>query len=318
MITYIARRILISIPVLLAITFVLFLLSELMPGDAVVAMMSPEAPVSRAALETLRSQLGLDQPWPVRYARWLWQLLHGHLGYSFITFEPVTRVIASRIPATLELMGISMLLSLILGVILGTISAVKQYSLTDFVLTVLGFAGQSIPVFFLGLALIYLFGLRLRWFPVSGSHTPGAPPSPIDHLSHLFLPLLSLSIMRIAVFMRHTRSSLLEVLHSDFLNVARAKGISERAVIIKHGLRNALIPIITIVGLNIPVIFAGAVIIESIFQWPGIGLLYVKAVQQRDHPMIMGLALMSAVVVLVSNLLTDIAYAYADPRIRYD
>lgn len=307
-----------SIFILLFVTLLLFLLTDLMPGDAVTAMMSTEAPISRAALETLRNQLGLDRPWPVRYARWLWQLLHGHLGYSYITFEPVAGMIASRIPVTLELMGISMLLSFILGVIFGVISAVKQYSLTDFVLTIFGFVGQSIPVFFLGLGLIYLFALRLKWFPVSGAYTPGIPPSLIDHLSHLFLPLLSLSIMRIAVFMRHTRSSLLEVLRFDFLNVARAKGCSETAVILKHGLRNALIPIITVVGLNIPVVFAGAVIIETVFQWPGIGLLYVKAVQQRDHPLIMGLALMSAVVVFLSNLITDIAYAYADPRVRYD
>ena len=314
---YIIRRLLISIPVLFAVTVVFYLLADLMPGDAVAAMMTSEAPISRAALASMRDRMGLDQPWPLRYVRWLQGLLKGNLGYSYITFESVTKAIRTRLPATLELMGVSMLISIIIGSILGIVSALKQYSVLDFTFTVCGFIGLSVPVFFLGLILIYVFALRLKVLPVSGMSIPGIPFSLADNLRHLALPMLSLSMLRIASFMRYTRSSLLDVLHNEYLTVARSKGLSERRVIMKHALRNAMIPIVTVIGLNIPVLFAGAVIIESVFQWPGIGLLYITAVNQRDDPMIMGLAVMSAVVVFLSNLLTDIMYAFVDPRIRY-
>jgi len=317
MLQYIMRRLLISIPVLLAVTVVFYLLADLMPGDAVTAMMTSEAPISRAALASMRDRMGLDQPWPLRYVRWLQGLLKGNLGYSYITFESVTKAIRTRLPATLELMGVSMLISIIIGSILGIVSALKQYSALDFTLTVCGFIGLSVPVFFLGLILIYVFALRLKVLPVSGMSVPGLPFSLADNLRHLALPMLSLSMLRIASFMRYMRSSLLDVLHNEYLTVARSKGLSERRVIMKHALRNAMIPIITVIGLNVPVLFAGAVIIESVFQWPGIGLLYITAVNQRDDPMIMGLAVMSAVVVFLSNLLTDIMYAFVDPRIRY-
>jgi len=317
MLSYIIRRLLISIPVLFAVTVVFYLLADLMPGDAVTAMMTSEAPISRAALASMRDRMGLDQPWPLRYVRWLQGLLKGNLGYSYITFESVTKAIRTRLPATLELMGVSMLISIIIGSILGIVSALKQYSALDFTLTVCGFIGLSVPVFFLGLILIYVFALRLKVLPVSGMSIPGIPFSLADNLRHLALPMFSLSVLRIASFMRYTRSSLLDVLHNEYLTVARSKGLSERRVIMKHALHNAMIPIITVIGLNIPVLFAGAVIIESVFQWPGIGLLYITAVNQRDDPMIMGLAVMSAVVVFLSNLLTDIMYAFVDPRIRY-
>jgi peptide/nickel transport system permease protein len=268
------------------VTLLLFLLAEMMPGDAVTAMVTPDAPTSREALEQMRATLGLDKPWPVRYFVWLGQLLHGNMGYSYIDFQPIAKTIVSRLPATLEL--------------------------------ILGFVGQSIPVFFMGLAVIYVFSLRLAWLPVSGMATPGAPLSIVDNLRHLVLPMLSLSIFRITVFMRYTRSSFLEVLQNEYLLVAKAKGVSERRLVLHHAARNALIPIITVIGLNVPVLFAGAVIIETVFQWPGIGLLYITAVGQRNHPLIMGLALMSALVVFASNFVVDVTYSFVDPRIRYD
>lgn len=317
MLQYIIRRLLISIPVLFAVTIVFYLLADLMPGDAVAAMMTSEAPISRAALASMRARMGLDQPWPLRYVRWLQGLLKGNLGYSYITFKSVSKTIRTRLPATLELMGVSMFISIIIGMMLGIVSALKQYSALDFTLTVCGFIGLSVPVFFLGLILIYVFALRLKVLPVSGMSIPGIPFSLADNLRHLALPMFSLSVLRIASFMRYTRSSLLDVLHNEYLTVARSKGLSQRRVIMKHALRNSMIPIVTVIGLNIPVLFAGAVIIESVFQWPGIGLLYITAVNQRDDPMIMGLAVMSAVVVFLSNLLTDIMYAFVDPRIRY-
>lgn len=317
MTSYIIRRVLACIPVLLGVTVLLFILVDLMPGDAVTAMMTPEAPTSKAQLREMRERLGLDQPWLVRYGRWLWQLLHGNLGYSYVTLQPIATLISARLGATLELMGIALIISIVLGVFLGTISAVYQYSVLDHVLTVFAFVGRSLPDFFLGLLLIYVFALRLQWLPVSGMKTPGAA-SLLDQLQHLVLPMCTLAYFRLAVFVRYTRSSFLEVLNSDYLVFGRAKGLRESTLIFKHAMRNALIPIITVIGLNIPVVFAGAVVTEAVFAWPGLGRLYVTAVSQRDYPLVMALSLMTAVAVLVSNLLVDLSYTFIDPRVRYD
>jgi peptide/nickel transport system permease protein len=318
MLRYIIRRLLISIPMIIGITLIIFILANMMPGDALTAMMSDEAPASREILEARREALGLNKPLPVRYMNWLRKLAQGNLGYSYITFIPIGKTIVERIPATLELMGTSLVISMIIGIMFGIISAIKQYSVLDYILTVFGFIGLSIPVFFLGMILIYVFALRLAWFPVSGITTIGKTFSLKDNLWHLVLPGTSLTVLRMAVFMRYSRASMLEVLRSDFMTTARAKGFREKVVVMKHGFRNALIPIITIIGLNIPVLFGGAVIIETVFQWPGMGSLFITAVTQRDYPIIMGLALMTSIVVLLSNLITDIAYAFVDPRIRYD
>lgn len=315
---YIVRRLLISIPLLISITLIIFILANLMPGDALTAMVTDEAPIAGQVLAERRAQLGLDKPVPVRYLVWMGQLLRGNMGYSYVTSVPIGETIAKRVPATLELMGFSLLFSIIVGLILGIVSALKQYSGLDYGLTVLGFIGLSVPVFFLGMMLIYVFALRLQWFPTSGMITAGEDFSLVDNLRHLILPATALGVLRTAVFMRYTRASMLDVKTSDYLRTARSKGLRERTVVNRHALRNALIPVITIIGLNLPVLFGGAVIIETIFQWPGIGLLYITAVNQRDYPMIMGLALISSIVVLASNLLTDVAYAFADPRIRYE
>jgi peptide/nickel transport system permease protein len=318
MVRYIVRRLLISLPMLVGITLIIFLLANMMPGDALTAMMSDEAPTSQKVLEARREALGLDKPLPMRYLNWVGKIVRGNLGYSYITFVPIGQTILKRIPATLELMGTSLLISILVGVCFGIISAIKQYSGLDYVLTVAGFIGLSIPVFFLGMMLIYVFALKLDWFPVSGIATVGTAFSLKDNLWHLALPGISLAVLRTAVFMRYSRASMLEVLRSDFMMTARAKGFREKVVVMKHGFRNALIPIITIIGLNIRVLFGGAVIIESVFQWPGMGSLFITAVTQRDYPMIMGLTLMTSIVVLLSNLLTDIVYAFVDPRIHYD
>lgn len=315
---YIIRRLLISIPMLIGITMIIFILANLMPGDAVTAMMATEAPVSQEAVDQMRVNLGLDRSLPVRYVIWVKGLLQGNLGYSHISFLPVGELIAKRILPTLELMGISLLLSIIIGVIFGVISALKQYSFLDYLLTVLGFLGRSIPVFFVGMLLIYFFALKIPLFPVSGMSTVGAGGGVRDNIWHLVLPMTSLSVLRIAEFLRYSRASMLEVLHSDFVWTARSKGLKEKQVIIRHVFRNALIPIITLIGLNIPVLFGGAIIIEQVFQWPGIGTLFITSVTQRDYPLLMGLSLISSMVILLSNLLTDIMYAVADPRITYE
>jgi peptide/nickel transport system permease protein len=317
MTTYILRRLLISIPTLVGITMIIFSLASLMPGDAVTAMISTDAPLSDELVAIRRGQLGLDQPLYVQYARWLGQLMRGNLGYSYISGEPINRMVLGRIPASLELMGVSLVFSILVGVVLGLISALKHYSWIDYLLTILGFVGLSMPVFFVGMILVYVFALRLDLFPTSGMATLGEPFSLADNLRHLFLPALSLGLFRTAIFMRYMRASVLDVIHDDYVRTARAKGLREHTIILRHVLRNALIPVVTIIGHTLPVLLAGAVIIETMFQWPGTGLLYITAITQRDSPVIVGLTLVIAAMVLLSNLLTDVVYAVIDPRIRY-
>lgn len=318
MTTYILRRILISLPIILAITVIVFLLASMMPGDAVMAMISSDTPMEADLIKLRQGLLGLDLPLHEQYGRWLGNLAQGNLGYSFQTGEPVGRMILTRIPATLELMGASLLISIFLGVILGTVSALKQYSTLDYSLTLFGFTGISIPDFFLGMILIFVFALKLKWFPTSGMVTAGTEFSWSDNLRHLFLPALALALVRTSVFMRYTRASVLEVINDDYVRTARAKGLTELAVTARHILRNALIPVVTVIGVSLTVLFAGSIIIETIFQWPGIGLMFISAISLRDSPVIMGYVLVSAFVVLFANLLTDITYSWVDPRVRYD
>ena len=318
MTTYILRRILISLPIILVITVIVFLLANMMPGDAVMAMISSDSPMEADLIKLRQGQLGLDLPLYEQYGRWLGNLAKGSLGYSFQTGEPVGQMILTRIPATLELMGLSLIIAVILGVFLGTISALRQYSPLDYSLTLFGFTGISIPDFFLGMILIFIFALTLGWFPTSGMVTAGTEFSWSDNLRHLFLPALALALVRTSVFMRYTRASVLEVINEDYVRTARAKGMTERVVTVRHILRNALIPVITVIGINLTVLFAGSVIIETIFQWPGIGMMFINAIALRDSPVIMGYVLISAFVVLLANLVTDVTYSFADPRIRYE
>lgn len=318
MFKYILQRVLISIPLLIGITLIIFVMADAMPGDAVLAMQSDESFSSEELIELRREQLGLSDPLYIQYLRWVGQLLQGNLGRSYITSESIGEQIKLRIRPTLELMGAALSFSIIVGVTLGIISALKQYSYVDYLLTLGGFAGISIPVFFLALILIYIFALRLGWLPASGYATAGEPPTFIDRLRHILLPAISLGLLRTAMFMRYTRAAVLEVINQDYIRTAHAKGLKDVTIILKHVVRSSLLPLITVIGLTLPVLFAGAVIIEQIFQWPGIGLLFIVAIEARDGPQIMGIALISAVIVLTSNLLTDIAYAWIDPRIRYD
>jgi peptide/nickel transport system permease protein len=318
MLAYFTRRLLINIPLLLGITFIVFILASLMPGDAVLAMISADTPVSDDMIKMRQGELGLDLPLPVQYLRWMGNLVQGNMGYSFVSAESVSKMIVQRIPATLELMGISLLISILLGLTLGTISALKQYSWMDYVFTIFGFVGISIPDFFLGMVLVFVFAIKLKWFPTSGFATGGEEFSWQDNLRHVFLPALALALVRTAVFMRYTRSSILEVLGNDYIRTARAKGLQQSVIILRHVMRNALIPVITIIGISLGVLFAGSVIIETIFQWPGIGMMFINAVTGRDSPVIMGYVLLTSVIVLASNLLTDLAYSLVDPRIRYE
>ena len=318
MFAYIVRRLLVSIPTILAVTVVVFLLANLMPGNAVLAMLSTDSPAPEELIKLRQGQLGLDQPVPVQYARWLSNVAQGNLGRSFQYGDSVSTMIAQRIPATLELMMVTLIISIFLGVALGTISALRQYSSLDYGLTFVGFAGISIPDFFMGMILIFVFALRLGWFPTSGMVTAGSEFSLADNLRHIILPALALALVRTAVFMRYTRASVLEVAKNDYVRTAQAKGLQRQLIIGRHILRNGLIPVITVIGLNMAALFAGSVIIETIFQWPGIGMMFINAVAVRDSPVIMGYVLLTTIFVLLVNLVTDITYSWVDPRIRYE
>ena len=315
---WLLRRIVISIPVLLGITVLSFCFVRLAPGDPVRMMINPEYMAGGAEdfVARKRAELGLDQPLPVQYVAWLSQLAQGNLGYSFFDRRPVGDILKERIWPTTELMGTALLLALAFGVPLGLLAAIRQYSALDYASAVISLATISTPSFFLGLAAIYIFSLKLNLLPTSGMYTAGEPRSVADDLDHLILPATILGLSLAGPFMRYARASLLEVIRQDYLTTARSKGLQGRLVILRHALPNALLPLITVIGIQIPALFAGAVVIEQIFAWPGMGQLALTAITQRDYPVLMGFTMIIAVLVLLSNLAADIAYALVDPRIR--
>jgi peptide/nickel transport system permease protein len=317
MTNYILRRLLINVPVLLGITILVFTFLLLAPGDPVSAYLRPEQGANPALREVLRKELGLDQPAPVRYARWLGLVLQGNLGYRAVGGQPVNEVVTRGLRGSLVLMGTALAIGCLVGIPFGIVSALRQYSKLDFALTTLAFLGISTPSFLLGLGGLYVFGLKLGLFPIGGMVTPSQPFSTLDFLHHLALPALILSGAYIAILMRYTRSSMLEVITATYVTTARAKGLREKNVVLVHAFRNALIPILTVIGLALPEMVGGAVITETVFSWPGMGSLLVEGVAGRDYPLIMGISLVVGTTVLFANLLTDIAYAFADPRIRY-
>ncbi len=320
---YIFRRILQALPVLLGITIITFTFTELAPGDAVSAMLlEQQGGVADIDVEALRARYGLDQPPPVRYLRWMGGLFQGNMGLRIRSGVPVAEDIARRLPATLQLMLAAALFSIAIGIPLGVISALRQYSVLDYLMTWFVFMGISVPGFFAAIVVIYIFAVRLGWFPTGGYGTPGADLGTIgviaDRLHHMALPAIVLGIESTAAIMRYTRTSMLEVIRQDYMVTARSKGLSSLMITVRHALRNALLPVITIIGLRLPSLFGGAIIIETIFNWPGMGTLYMDGVTTRDYPLIMSMVLISAVVIVVSNLLTDLTYALVDPRVRYE
>ncbi len=315
--TYIVRRLLIAIPILLGITVLVFLFLALAPGDPVSAFIRPELGNNEEMRKQIILRYGLDQPLPIRYLRWLAEALQGNLGYKATGGLPVLPTISRGLLASASLMGAALLFGIFVGIPLGVISALRQYSKLDFGLTAVAFLGVSTPSFMLGLGGLYLFGLQIRIFPIGGMQDPKVPFNLPDFFAHLALPALILGIGYVAILMRYTRSAMLEVIGTLYVTTAESKGLTRRRVIIQHAFRNALIPILTVIGLSLPDMVGGAVITETVFSWPGIGLMMVEGVQQRDYPMIMGVSLFVGVAVLAANLLTDIMYAAVDPRIRY-
>jgi peptide/nickel transport system permease protein len=316
-ISYIGRRVLQIIPLVFGISIVLFGVIQAAPGGPEGALLESGRFIDPEVIEAYRQRLGVDQPVHIQYVRWVGAALSGDLGISFSTTRPVAEMIMERLPATIELMASAFLLAALVALGLGLFSAVRQYSLFDHMGTGLSFLGIAMPVFWFALILQLIFSVKLGWLPVSGTETVG-DTSLGDHLRHLILPAVVLSFRYIAGWSRYLRSSLLGVLRTDYIRTARAKGLPERYVVGVHALRNALIPLISIMALNLAAIFSGAVITETVFAWPGIGRMFVQAMFARDYPVLMGILMMGSIMVVVFNLVADILYGILDPRIRYE
>lgn len=305
MFAYTIRRILQAAPILLGVVFIVMVSLELIPGDPVRLMLGEFA--TEEMVTTLRANLGLDDPLPVRYVRYLGDLLSGDMGRSVRDQRPVTAILGEALPVTLRLAGAALLLTLTFGITLGVLSAARPNSFTDNVIRVVSLLGLSMPVFWTGLVFIVLFSVNLRWFPVSG----------MGSLRHMVLPAVTLALPSIAILARLTRSSVLEALGEDYVRTARSKGVSTASVLFKHTLRNALIPVITALGIIVGQMVGGAVLTETVFSWPGVGRLTVFAIFARDYVLVQGIVLVLAASYVLVNLLVDLSYGLIDPRVTY-
>lgn len=300
---------------LVGISFAAFVLLRLAPGGPM-AVYAQNPNMSEADMRRIEHILGLDQPIHLQYLKWAAGMATGNLGYSYRTGRPVGQIILERVPATFQLMGCAYLIAISLGVSTGIVSAIRRHSIFDYCATTGAMVGLSVPTFWFGLVVIIVFAAMLRWIPSGGMATLGAPFSLQDRLIHLVGPASVLGLWMTATWSRYTRSSVLEVVGQDYIRTARAKGLRARAVLLRHTLRNALIPLITLAGLEFRNLFGGALVTETVFSWPGVGRLYLDSLNYQDYSVILGLLLMTSVTVLVGSLLADILYAVADPRIR--
>ena len=311
---YVLKKLLLVLPVLLGITVIDYLIMSL-AGSPLDMMTGPR--VTEGAIAARAAQWGLNQPIWVQYWNWLTEVLHGNLGFAYKSGQPVSEIIGSHLGPTLLLMGVSMALGLLIAIPAGIYSAVHRYQKQDYAVVSASFLFSSVPGFFLSLIFVYFFTVKLHLLPSSGMYTPGTGGDAWDVARHLIMPSLVLATGVAGGNIRYIRSAVLEILEMDYLRTAKAKGLGRRIVIRKHALRNALLPIITVIGMQIPTLFGGAVIVEQLFSWPGLGQVTWDAVLTRNYPVIMGVCLLSAVGVLLSNLMTDILYALADPTIKY-
>jgi len=318
MLQYIIRRVLIAIPTLLIISFVIFAILALAPGDPL-AQFALNPAIPESTRELIRIQFGLDRPWPERYVRWLISLMRGDWGFSFGTRGPVIDLIWQRLPQTLTVVGTAYLIAVILAIPIGIISAVKQYSIFDNVATFFAFIGFSVPSFFTGLVLMLIFAINLRWFPIVYNTTLQVVDweTFVQQVRQMTLPVTVLVVQQTAALTRFMRSSMLDNLSLDYVRTARAKGLSDRMVVLRHVLRNSLIPVVTLIALGIPTIFAGAIITENLFRVNGLGALLITSINNSDTPVVMALTFIFAILTVVFNLIADILYGVLDPRVRY-
>ena len=324
MFTYAVRRTLQAIPLLILISIILYVILNNAPGGPLAPyLQNPH--ITPADIERLKHNLGLDKPIWYRYGVWLWTVLHGDFGYSTSNSEPVMRAILERLPATLELMVTSFVVSVVIGISAGIFSAVRPYSFADYFITTFAFFGQSMPVFWF--ALMLQLALAVHGIPLPGGYEIQLPSAGLsssdafdlgDRIQHLIMPVIVLSLLSLALYSRFMRSSLLEVMKTDYMRTAAAKGLDGRTILFKHGLKNALIPVVTILALSLPGVLGGAIVTETIFAWPGAGRMFYNALQQSDIALMMGYLLILAFFVVFSNLLADVLYAWLDPRVKYD
>ncbi len=315
--SYAARRLAQVVPLMLGISIVVFTLIQAAPGGPEAALLSSSHFVDPSVVEAYRAKLGLDQPVPIQYARWALTALSGDLGLSYASTRPVTGMIAERLPATLELMGCAFLLAAAAAGFIGLMSGLRPHSWFDFAASGGAFVGVAMPVFWLGLILQMVFGVLLGWLPVSGTHTVGTS-SVTDHLAHLILPSIVLASRYVASWSQYFRASLIAVMESDYIRTARAQGLSGGRVLLVHAVRNAMVPVISVMALALGDLVSGAVITETVFAWPGIGRLFVQAMFARDYPVLMGVLLLGSLSVILFNLVADLLYGFLDPRIRYE
>lgn len=321
---YVLRRLAEGLPLLLVVSALVFGLLQASPGSPL-AQLERDPSVSQADIERLMQERGLNDPWLVQYGRWLSHAVRGDLGNSLQTGRPAMTELLDRIPNTLVLVGVAFVVTLLVAIPIGVLSAVRQYSVFDHVVTTLTFMGQSIPIFWLGLLLILVFYVGLSnpftggpLFPAGGMYSLGREGQLSDRIWHLVLPVVMLASTWVAWYTRFLRASMLDVLSLDYIRTARAKGVAQRVVIFRHALRNAAMPLITLIGLDLPLLFSGALFTETIFSWPGMGRLFYQSALRRDYPVLMAIVMLTSALIVLANLLADVAYAAVDPRITYD
>lgn len=311
---YIIRRILIMIPLLLGLSLFVFFLVRLAPGDPTVFYLPQDREVDPAVRLRVKERLGLDQPIHIQYVRWVTSAVQGDFGFAYGYGQPALSLILSRLPATVQLQLTALLIALLIAIPIGIISATRQYSLIDNIVTSFAFFGLSMPNFWFALLMIFFFAVQLGWLPAVGNGTDQPFP---QRLQYLIMPAIVLALNDMALYARFMRSSMLEVIRQDYITTAKAKGLPQPGVLFRHAFKNAMLPMITIIGLSLPRLLGGSIIVESIFAWPGVGRLGYDAVLRRDYPTIMALTMLTATTIMFINLLVDIAYSFADPRIVY-
>lgn len=315
MLRYIIRRLLQAIPLLIGVSMIGFGLMQLAPGGPL-AVYTLNPTITAQDIERIKHIFGLDQPVYIQYLKWAYGMFTGTWGFTFFGGRPVREVILERIPATFLLMGSAMSLAIILGMLIGILGAVKRYSVFDYLATTGAMVALSFPTFWFGLMTIFIFADRLGWLPSGGMFTLGEEGNIMDSLYHLILPTVVLALVLVAQWSRYTRSSFLEVIHQDYIRTARSKGLSGKRLLFRHAFPNAVVPLVALAGIQLPWLFSGALVTETIFSWPGMGRLFVDALTVKEYPILMGMIMLTAFTVIVGNLVADVAMSLIDPRIR--
>lgn len=314
---YALKRLGVALVTFFGITLLAYALTSMMPGSPIDFIVSSNPNMTADQVAALEEKMGLNQPVIIQYFKWLMEFLHGNLGYSYRTGNPVFEEIVAKLGGTLLLVGASMVLSLLVAIPLGTIAALKPNSVFDYISSGLAFIGNSTPGFFAGMIFIYFFCVKVNLFPMGGMYTSPSNKTVSDLALHMVLPCTALALQQIGGYMRHVRSNMLETMGEDYIRTSKAKGLKMARIVVVHGLRNAMIPIVTIVGMNISMLIGGSVVTETVFSWPGIGMLMTTSINARDYPIIMGVTVMVATAVLIGNILIDLIYCIVDPRIKY-